>query len=99
MQDLKARIQLDTKDRDESAESRGQKLHDKATDQNDMDQTFSTEQIDTSDLKSLEATCAQKANEFESRQQLRTEELEALEKAVDIMSSGDVSGNADKHLP
>lgn len=29
----------------------------------------------------------------------RTEELEAIAKAVEILSSGDVSGNADKHLP
>ena len=29
----------------------------------------------------------------------RTEELEAIAKAIEILSSGDVSGNADKHLP
>merc|ERR1719265_2112642 len=36
---------------------------------------------------------------FEARQQLRAEELEAIEKAIEIVSSGAVSGNADKHLP
>merc|ERR1740124_1437646 len=45
------------------------------------------------------ATCEQKASDFESRQQLRAEEIEALEKAIEIISSGAVSGNADKHLP
>jgi len=30
---------------------------------------------------------------------LRAEEIEAIEKAIEIISSGSVSGNADKHLP
>merc|ERR1712187_870914 len=43
--------------------------------------------------------CDQKASDFESRQQLRADEIEAIEKAIEIMSSGSVSGNAEKHLP
>merc|ERR1719428_584215 len=50
-------------------------------------------------LADLTATCEQKASDFESRQQLRAEEIEAVEKAIEIVSSGAVSGNADKHLP
>merc|ERR1712156_838042 len=42
---------------------------------------------------------SQKASDFESRQQLRTEELEAIAKAIEILSSEVVSGNADKYLP
>merc|ERR1712232_953708 len=45
------------------------------------------------------ATCEQKATDFESRQQLRAEELEAIAKAIEIISSGAVAGNAEKHLP
>jgi chromosome segregation ATPase len=99
VQDLKSRIALDEKDKTESSADRGNTLHNRAADQNDRDQTFSTEQIDTSNLQTLKATCAQKASEFEARQQLRTEELQALQQAVDIMSSGDVSGHAATHLP
>merc|ERR1719487_311651 len=47
----------------------------------------------------LEATCAQKAADFESRQQLRAEELEAVQKAVEILSGDAVAGGAAKHLP
>merc|ERR1711953_238298 len=47
----------------------------------------------------LVATCEQKATDFESRQQLRTEELEAIAKAIEIIESGAVKGNAEKHLP
>merc|ERR1712039_700806 len=47
----------------------------------------------------LTATCEQKASDFESRQQLRAEELEAIAKAIEILSSDDVKGNAEKYLP
>merc|ERR1719301_457341 len=49
-------------------------------------------------LAELTATCEQKASDFESRQQLRAEELEAIEKAIEILSSGAVAGNSEKHL-
>eukprot|EP00746_Dinoflagellata_sp_MGD_P161226 gnl/MRDRNA2_/MRDRNA2_88296_c0_seq1.p1 gnl/MRDRNA2_/MRDRNA2_88296_c0~~gnl/MRDRNA2_/MRDRNA2_88296_c0_seq1.p1 ORF type:complete len:430 (+),score=162.90 gnl/MRDRNA2_/MRDRNA2_88296_c0_seq1:122-1291(+) len=45
------------------------------------------------------ATCTQKATDFEARQQLRAEEIEAIEKAIEIISSNAVSGAAGKHLP
>merc|ERR1712166_1060714 len=38
-------------------------------------------------------------SDFESRQQLRAEEIVAIEKAIEIVSSGAVAGNADNHLP
>jgi chromosome segregation ATPase len=50
-------------------------------------------------LADLTATCEQKASDFESRQQLRADEIVAVEKAIEIISSGAVAGNADKHLP
>merc|ERR1719311_853024 len=45
------------------------------------------------------AEYTQKSSDFESRQQLRTDELAAIDKAIEILSSGSVSGNADKYLP
>ena len=50
-------------------------------------------------LDDLNAQCTQKSNDFEARQQLRAEELEAIQKAIEILASGSVSGMADKHLP
>ena len=44
----------------------------------------------------LEAIHEQKASDFEARQRLRAE---AIGKAIEIISSGAVSGNADQHLP
>merc|ERR1719420_2823764 len=45
------------------------------------------------------AGCEQKSSDFEARQKLRAEELEAITKAIEIISGEAVSGAADKHLP
>jgi len=50
-------------------------------------------------LQEMTATCHKKSEEFESRQLLRKEELQAIQKAIEIISSPDVSGAAEKHLP
>lgn len=50
-------------------------------------------------LEDTVALCKQKSQDFENRQRLRAEELEALRKAKDIISSGAVSGAGEKHLP
>merc|ERR1712205_297332 len=84
MQDLNAQIAQATQDRDEKAETKASKLQAKA---------------DAEYLADLTATCEQKASDFESRQQLRADEIVAIEKAIEIISSGAVAGNADKHLP
>jgi prefoldin subunit 5 len=99
MQDLNAQIAQGTKDRDEKAESKAKTLQAKADAEGDLKDTTSTRNEDQKYLDELVATCEQKASDFESRQQLRSEEIEAIEKAVEIISSGAVSGAADKHLP
>jgi prefoldin subunit 5 len=99
MQDLNAQIAQGTKDRDEKAESKAATLQAKASAEGDLKDTTTTRDEDQKYLDELVATCEQKASDFESRQQLRSEEIEAIEKAVEIISSGAVSGNADKHLP
>merc|ERR1719449_462157 len=50
-------------------------------------------------LTDLTATCEQKANAFAERQTLRQEEIEAITKAIEIISSAAVSGASEKHLP
>jgi uncharacterized protein YoxC len=46
-----------------------------------------------------EALCALKKEDFEARQKLRAEEIEAIKKAIEIISSGAVAGAGEKHLP
>jgi len=50
-------------------------------------------------LADLRTECTTKSRDFESRQTLRAGEIEAIEKAIEILGSDAVSGNADKHLP
>merc|ERR1712216_756275 len=88
-----------TKDRDEKAESKAKKLQAKADASGDLKDTTTTKEADQKYLSDLTATCEQKASDFESRQQLRADEIVAIEKAIEIISSGAVAGNADKHLP
>jgi len=99
MQDLKAQIAQATQDRTEKAETKAKKLQAKADAEGDLVDTTTTRDADEKYLADLVATCEQKATDFESRQQLRAEELVAIEKAIEIISSGAVAGNADKHLP
>merc|ERR1719456_963340 len=49
-------------------------------------------------LQDLESQCRLKAEAFASRQQMRAEEIAAIEQAIEIIKSK-VSGLADKHLP
>merc|ERR1719478_1613070 len=64
-----------------------------------MADTTSTRDDDSKYLSDLTATCEQKSAAFAERQQLRAEEIAAVEKAIEILSSGDVSGASEKHLP
>merc|ERR1712032_1746401 len=86
-------------DRTEKAETKAKKLQAKADAEGDLEDTIKTRDADQKYLDDLTATCDQKAADFESRQQLRAEEIEAIEKAIEIISSAAVAGNAQKHLP
>jgi uncharacterized protein YoxC len=99
-------MMLELKDSISAAESmRGQKAKIKAgreetaaSGKGDLAATTSAKAEDTEYLEDLNAQCEQKSNDFQARQQLRTEELEAIQKAIEIISSPDVAGNSDKHL-
>merc|ERR1719298_232278 len=98
-QDLEAQIEQATKQRDEKAEAKAKALEAKAEAEAQLQDTIASRDADKKYLEDLTATCEQKASDFESRQQLRAEEIEAIEKAIEIISSEAVSGNAEKHLP
>merc|ERR1719194_114871 len=99
IQDLTAQIETATEDREAKAQEEASKLQKAAEEKGDLADTTATRDSDQVYLDDLVATCSQKSTDFESRQQLRTDELAAIDKAIEILSSGAVSGNADKHLP
>merc|ERR1719207_486914 len=65
----------------------------------DLANTQATLAEDTKYLEDLKTTCAQKTSDFEARQKMRAEELSAIDQAIEIISSGAVSGAAGTHLP
>merc|ERR1719247_192125 len=80
------------------AKMKAGKEADAATDKGSLADTTASKTEDEKYLEDLVAQCEQKSNDFASRQQLRAEELEAIQKAIEIISSPDVAGNAGKHL-
>merc|ERR1719230_939102 len=99
MQDLKSQIESATQQREEKSAVKAKKLQAAADAKGDLEDTTTTRDEDMKYLADLTATCEQKASDFESRQTLRGEEIEAIEKAIEILSSEAVAGNAEKHLP
>merc|ERR1719436_2344104 len=87
VQDLTAQIDQSTQDREEKSASKAKHLQGKADAEGDLKDTTTTKEADEKYLADLTATCEQKASDFESRQQLRAEEIEAIEKAIEIISS------------
>jgi uncharacterized protein YoxC len=71
----------------------------KAQLEGDLKQTTADRDEDQKYLEETEALCTQKTADFEARQKLRAGELEAISKAMEIISSQAVSGAGDKHLP
>jgi len=80
-------------------EYRGQRLSAKAEAEGDKGDTEASKAADSKYLADLKALCTVKQNAFDERQKLRGEELDAVQQAVDILGSGDVSGAANDHLP
>jgi hypothetical protein len=92
-------IETATSERDSKSEQRAQRLGDHARETDDAAASSATLKNDEEYMADLTAQCQTKAGEFDDRQQMRQEELEAIAKAIDIMSSGTVSGAAAAHLP
>merc|ERR1712203_91015 len=99
MQDLTAQIAQAKQDREEKAELKAKKLQAKADAEGDLGDTTTTRDADQKYLDDLVATCETKATDFASRQTLRVQEMEAINKAIEIISGEAVSGNADTYLP
>merc|ERR1719199_1253909 len=98
-QDLKSQIEDATQARSEKTEEKADSLNNAASSKGNLQDTTATRDDDSKYLSDLTATCEAKSAAFTERQKLRAEEIAAVEKAIEIMSSGAVAGSADKHLP
>merc|ERR1719395_427756 len=98
VQDLTDSISRANSDIEEKTAEKEKKTEKIAEDKSILASTITDKDEDTKTLSDLEAECSQKAESFKEKQQLRAEEIEAIGKAIEILQSGAVSGNAEKHL-
>jgi len=98
-QDLHDQIEANTKDVSDKSETKEQKTEQRADDKKRLDSTTADHAEDTETLKQLDTECFEKKDSFDEKQQLRKEEIVAIGKAMEIMQSPDVTGNAEQHLP
>merc|ERR1719421_347597 len=84
---------------EEKTQSKAQRLADFESFTQEVEATSATLKEDEKYFADLNVQCTTKSEEFEARQKMREEELEAIAKAIEVMSSGTVSGAADEHLP
>jgi len=98
-QKLNAEIQEATRQRSVKSEARAAKLEKKGKQEGELADETETRDDNKEFLSEMVSTCEKKADEFEQRQQLRADEHAAVSKAIEILSSKSVSGNAEKHFP
>jgi len=89
----------DTATRAEKATAKAQAAQSLADAKNDLNELETGKQADEKYLQETRAVCKQKSSDFEMRQKLRAEELEALRKAQELISSETVVAPAAAHLP
>merc|ERR1719199_1605910 len=94
--DLKASIKQADGEMNAKAKIKSEKEEAAAEAKGDLSDTTAAHKEDSTYLSELGAQCTQKSADFESRQQLRAEELEAIQKAIEILSSG-VAGRSEKY--
>jgi len=69
-----------------------------AQNKKDLAATKTTKAEDEKLLSDMEVECEEKQGSFDEKQKLRSEEIVAIGKAMEIMESPDAMGNAEKHL-
>jgi len=98
-QKLSDNIKADTETSKEKGARKAQRLEAAAKSKGDLEVTKNTKASDEKALSDTEVECDSKSKIFEENQVLRKGEIQAISKAAEILSSPDVSGSAEKHLP
>merc|ERR1719201_892322 len=98
VQDLIDSIENSNQSIEEKTMTKARKEEKAAQNKKELAATIAMKKEDEKTLAEMEVECKEKGLSFGEKQQLRTEEIEAINQAIKILKSGDVSGNADKHL-
>jgi len=98
VQDLTDSIENSNQSIEEKKITKARKEEKAASDKKELAATIAMKKEDEATLADMQVECEQKKLSFGEKQTLRTEEITAIGQAIKILQSGDVSGNADKHL-
>merc|ERR1719199_56081 len=99
MQQLTDDIKADNAAIKKKTAMKAKRQGDAATAKGDKEVTEASKAKDEGVLSDTNAECKTTSDEFEKNQVVRSGEIKALGEAIKIMSSGDVSGMGEKHLP
>merc|ERR1719356_1778369 len=98
-QKLLDNIKEDEKNAARKTSTKAQRLASAAEAKGDLKSTEEGLAEDQKTLADTLAACHARSEEYEKNQVLRAEEVKAIEQAMEILSSDEVSGTAEKHLP
>merc|ERR1719223_887851 len=98
MADLTDAVENSEKEIEANTVEKQQKSEKSAQNKKQLTATLADKAENEKLLKSTETECEEKNLSFAEKQKLRKEELAAIAKAIEILSSDDVSGNAEKYL-
>merc|ERR1719420_22625 len=98
VQDLTDSLEKASKDFSMKSATKSQREKDKAEAEGDLADTTASKAEDTTYLADLTKECATRAEEFETNQDVRAGEIQALMKAIEIMGGAAVGGGT-KYLP
>jgi predicted nucleic acid-binding Zn-ribbon protein len=95
--DLTDSIENSNSDIEQKSIQKSRKQEKAASDKKELASTTAGKAEDTTTLKDATTECAEKSMSFDEKQQLRTEEIAAIQQAIKILTSEAASGG-EKHL-
>jgi len=98
LQDLDDQTKQANTDRSDKISTKTGKMEADATAKGTLADVVQALDADKAYLKRVVTTCKARAVAFKSKQDLRTEEINAISKAIEIISSDAVSGSSERHL-
>merc|ERR1719329_933244 len=98
VQDLVGSIENAKRTAEEQTAEKEAKIEKRAANSKELQSTQVVKEEDEKTFANLDVECEEKKLSFEEKQRLRSDEIAALAKAIEILSGNSVSGNAAKHL-
>jgi len=98
VQDISDSIENSEKEIQDKTAVKERKEQKAAVDKKHLEATITMKNENGKTLAATQTECREKKLSFQEKQNLRTEEIQAMEKAIEILSSPEVLGHAEKHL-